>query len=85
MNAGSVEEEVPLEKLSSHLQFPTPSFSPKAIQEGASAPSSILGASSSYTRNLASSNVFHLRSLSGGGETLLWPLKVSCNINIKQT
>ena len=86
MNAGSIEEDVPLEKLSSHLQFPTPpSFSPKEIQEGKSAPSPILGTSSSYKTNLASSNVPHLRSTSGGEETLLWPLKVSCNINIKQT
>lgn len=86
MNAGSTEDDVPLEKILSHLQFTTPpSFSPEEFQEGTSAPSPILGVSSSYTRNLASSNVPHLRSLSGDEETLLWPLKVSCNINIKQT
>ena len=71
---------MPLEKLSSHLQFSTPpSFFPKGIKEGTSPSSSILGASSSYTRNLASSNVPPLLSSSGGEETLLWPLKVSRN------
>lgn len=80
MNAGSTEDDVPLEKLSSYLQFPTPpSFSPKAIQEGTSPPSPILGTYSSYTINLASSNVPPLLSLSGDEETLLWPLKVSRN------
>lgn len=82
MNAGSIEDDVPREKLSSHLQFSTPpSFSPKGIQEGTSPPSSILGASSSYTRNLASSNVPPLLSLSGDEETLLWPLLYGSNIN----
>ena len=76
MNAGSTEDDVPLEKLSSYLQFPTP---PKAIQERTSPPSSILGTYSSYTINLASSNVPPLLSLSGDEETLLWPLKVSRN------
>ena len=57
MNAGSTEDDVPLERLSSHLQFSTPpSFFPKGIQEGTSPPSSTLGASSGYTRNLASSS-----------------------------
>ena len=78
MNAGRTEDEFPLENLSSHLQFPTPpSFSPKPIHEGKSASSPILGASGTYTRNLASSNVPHRLSLSGGEEALLWPLKVS--------
>lgn len=82
MNAGSIEDDVPREKLSSHLQFSTPpSFSPKGIQEGTSPPSSILGASSSYKRNLASSNVPPLLSLSGDEETLLWPLLQGSNIN----
>ena len=74
MNAESTEDAVPLEKLSS-----PPSFSPKAIKEGTSPQSSILDASSSYTINLASSNVPPLLSLSGDEETLLWPLKVSRN------
>ena len=84
MNAGSIEDDVPLENLSPHLQFPTPpSFSPKPIHEGKSASSPILGASGTYTRNLASSNVSHQLSLSSDEETsvakLLWPLKVSSN------
>jgi len=60
MNAGRTEDE----------------FSAKEIQEGTTAPSPICGASGTYTRNLASSNVPHLLSLSGGEETLLWPIKV---------
>ena len=86
MNAGSPEDDVPLENLSPHLQFPTPpSFSPKPIHEGKSASSPILGASGTYTntRNLAISNVSHRLSVSGDEETslakLLWPLKVSSN------
>lgn len=80
MNAGSPEDDIPFENLSPHLQFPTPpSFSPKPIHEGKSASSPILGASgtNTNTRNLASSNVPHRLSLSGGEEALLWPLKVS--------
>lgn len=80
MNAGSPEDDIPFENLSPHLQFPTPpSFSPTPIHEGKSASSPILGASGTYTntRNLASSNVPHRLSLSGGEEALLWPLKVS--------
>lgn len=83
MNAGSPEDDVPLENLSLHLQFPTPpSFSPKPIHKGKSGSSSILGASGTYTRNLPSSNVSHRLSVSGDEETLaklLWPLKVSSN------
>lgn len=78
MNAGSTEDDVPIENLSPHLEFPTPpSFSPQPIHGGKSASCPIFDASGACTRNLASSNVFHLPSLSRGEETLLWPLKVS--------
>ena len=78
MNAWSTEDDVPIENLSPHLEFPTPpSFSPQPIHDGKSASCPILGASGTCTRNLASSNVSHLPSLSRGEETLLWPLKVS--------
>lgn len=84
MNAGNPVDDVPLETLSPHLEFPTPpSFSPKPIHEGKSASSPILGASGTYTRNLAISNVSRRLSVSGDEETslakLLWPLKVSSN------
>ena len=87
---GSDEESIAFDKLLSALaQCPSvPSSSPDNMKEGSTTTLSAKHASESasllqrsYFSSLASSSLpLHLSR----GRKLLWPLKVSCNIKVKQ-